>query len=205
MKINKKLILLSTVSSLLLVTGCLAKEISVSDSQSSWKNKLSVNSNQDKLEDCKGNECLASIAKPNETIVEETDIVVGDETITPSEEPYFTSNITETIEYDYSDSPFLEESLVEIATVSSDYLEHIDVIATNDVAVQVGAFRKFSGAQKYAKRYSLMNRQYSVAIQEDIKNSKPIYRVQVNGFSNNEEANRFISRYGTEDAFLVLK
>lgn len=205
MKINKKLILLSTVSSLLLVTGCLAKEISVSDSQSSWKNKLSVNSNQDKLEDCKGNECLASIAKPNETIVEERDIVVEDEPITPSEDPYFRSNISETIEYDYSSSPFLEENLVEIATVSSDYLEHIDVIATNDVAVQVGAFRKFSGAQKYAKRYSLMNRQYSVGIQEDIKNSKPIYRVQVNGFSNNEEANRFISRYGTEGAFLVLK
>ncbi|HIM94757.1 MAG TPA: SPOR domain-containing protein [Campylobacterales bacterium] len=205
MKINKKLILLSTVSSLLLVTGCLANEISVSDSQSSWKNKLSVNSNQDKLEDCKGNECLASIAKPNETIVKERDIVVEDEAITPSEDSYFTSNIIETIEYDYSDSPFLEENLVEIATVSSDYLEHIDVIATNDVAVQVGAFRKFSGAQKYAKRYSLMNRQYSVAIQEDIKNSKPIYRVQVNGFSNNEEANTFISRYGTQDAFLVLK
>ena len=205
MKINKKLILLSAISSLLLVTGCSANEISVSDSQSSWKNKLSVNSNQDKLEDCKGNECLASIAKPNETIVEETDIVVEDEPITPSEDPYFRSNISETIEYDYSSSPFLEENLVEIATVSSDYLEHIDVIATNDVAVQVGAFRKFSGAQKYAKRYSLMNRQYSVAIQEDIKNSKPIYRVQVNGFSNNEEANRFISRYGTQDAFLVLK
>jgi len=40
MKINKKLILLSTISSLLLVTGCSANEISVSDSQSSWKNKL---------------------------------------------------------------------------------------------------------------------------------------------------------------------
>lgn len=210
MKINKKLILLSTISGLLLTTGCSAKEISVSQSQSNWKSKLSTNQSS---EDCKGDVCLASIVKPQPTLKErppqlfltQTDVVVGDESVTPSEEQHFASNSSITIEYDYSDSPFVEDNAVEIESVPSTYLSNIEVISTDDVTVQVGAFRKFSGAQKYAKRYSLMNSQYSVAIQKDFKDAKPIYRVQVNGFFSFKEAKTFISRYGSQGAFLVRK
>ena len=200
MKINKKLILLSAIVASLITTGCSAKDIPVNLSASSWKNKISINKD---AEDCKGDVCLASIAKPkvkSKNIVEEvypqilltqTDVVVGDESITPQEEQYFATNTNEIIEYDYSDSPFLKED--------------IELIATNDIAVQVGAFRKFAGATSYAKRYSLMSNQYYVAIEKDMKDKKPIYRVHVNGFNSNIEAENFIDRYGSQGAFLVRK
>ena len=195
MKINKKLILLSAVSISLLVTGCASKTLTVDRDEilpysevsveqieieqknsfltvpklesvdevniSSWKNKIS--SNNTLSSECSGDQCVASFAKPN--TIKKSDIVVGDEPITPPEEPYFAS--TET--------------------------------------VQVGAFRKISGAQSYAKRYSLLGNQYSVFIKQGMKDFKPIYRVQVTGFSSQEEAENFINRYGSEGAFFVRK
>lgn len=221
MKINKELILLSTLSSMLLTTGCFANSETVVESQSNWKAKLS--SNKDTSQECEGDVCLAVISKPKteskpevklepQSRIEEeaplfrlteTDVVVGDETITPAENPYFAQNSK--IEYDYSASPFLEDHIDIMETVSTNYSENIEVIAKNEISVQVGAFRNFSGAQKYAKRYSLMNRQYSVSIEEDSIRRKSLYRVHVNGFKSTIEANSFISRYGTQGAFLVRR
>ena len=192
MKINKKLIFISSISLSLLGTGCSSKSIKVNSSEitpykavqpeqvekktsflcvpkldtstpiiSSWKNKLS--SNKSAVNDCADNKCVASIIKPKSN--SNSDVVVGDESITPAQDPYFASNIT----------------------------------------VQVGAFRKFLGAKNYAKRYALMDNQYSVAIEEEMKNSTPIYRVQVNGFLSNQEANIFINKYASQGAFLVRK
>ena len=192
MKINKKLIFISSISLSLLGTGCSSKSIKVNSSEitpykavqleqvekntsflcvpkldtatptiSSWKNKLS--SNNSAVNDCTGNKCIASTIKPKSS--SNSDVVVGDESITPAQDPYFASNIT----------------------------------------VQVGAFRKLSGAKSYAKRYALMDNQYSVAIQEEMKDLTPIYRVHVNGFFSNREAKIFINKYGSQGAFLVRK
>ncbi len=203
MKINKKLILLSTISISILSIGCSSKTITVQNSEvtsyrkaqlesvqleqvdrknsflsvpklesveevkttpsiSSWKSKTS--SNNSTVNECTGDKCMATFIKPKKAI-KESDIVVGDEPITPADDPYFAS--TET--------------------------------------VQVGAFRNFVGAQSYAKRYSLLSNQHSVLIKQEMKDSEPIYRVQVNGFTSQEEAENFINRYGSEGAFFVRK
>jgi len=72
-------------------------------------------------------------------------------------------------------------------------------------SIQVGAFRKYAGAKVYAKRYSLLTSKYNVDIKENVKNNQPIYRVQIEGFSNKREAKEFMSRYGLSGAFLVRR
>ena len=86
----------------------------------------------------------------------------------------------------------------------SQNIYHMPIISSN-IAVQVGAFRKYAGAKVYAKRYSLLNSQYDVKIRKDYKDLAPLYRVRVHGFSSAVEAKRFISEYGSEGAFLVRK
>jgi hypothetical protein len=72
-------------------------------------------------------------------------------------------------------------------------------------SIQVGAFRKYAGAKVYAKRYSLLTSKYNVEIKENVKDRKPIYRVQIEGFSNENEAKNFMERYGLNGAFLVRR
>ena len=72
-------------------------------------------------------------------------------------------------------------------------------------SIQVGAFREYAGAKLYAKRYSLLTSKYSVNIKENVKYNKPIYRVHIEGFSNEREAKEFMNRYGLYGAFLVRR
>jgi hypothetical protein len=72
-------------------------------------------------------------------------------------------------------------------------------------SIQVGAFRKYAGAKVYAKRYSLLTSKYNVDIKANVKNNQPIYRVQIEGFSNEREAKEFMNRYGLDGAFLVRR
>jgi len=72
-------------------------------------------------------------------------------------------------------------------------------------AIQIGAFREYAGAKVYAKKYALLSSQYAVEIKENIKDDQPLYRVRIEGFSNEFEAKEFISRYGLTGAFLVRK
>ena len=72
-------------------------------------------------------------------------------------------------------------------------------------SIQVGAFRKYAGAKVYAKRYSLLTRKYNVEIKENVQDNRPIYRVQIEGFSNENEAREFMNRYGLNGAFLVRR
>ncbi|MCK5853809.1 MAG: SPOR domain-containing protein [Sulfurovaceae bacterium] len=221
MKINKKLILLSAISASLLTTGCSTKSIQVNksditpytsytnidtierveidtksaflslpkatSSRSSWGDKLSSNST--KLDDCVDSKCVATIGTPSSN--SKSDMVVGDESMTPSEDPYFADNSNSTIEYDYGDTPLLEEN--------------IKLLSSHDIGVQVGAFRNIGGAKNYAKRYSLMNEQYSVTIQKENQGLESMYRVQLNGFNSEKEAKDFIGKFGTKGAFLVRK
>jgi len=86
---------------------------------------------------------------------------------------------------------------------SSPIAENKRLLAKN--SIQVGAFRKYAGAKVYAKRYSLLASKYNVDIKENVKNSKPIYRVHIEGFSNEREAKDFMQRYGLTGAFLVRR
>jgi len=73
------------------------------------------------------------------------------------------------------------------------------------IAIQIGAFREYVGAKVYAKKYALLPSQYAVEIKKNIKDEHPLYRVRIEGFSNEFEAKEFISRYGLTGAFLVRK
>lgn len=77
--------------------------------------------------------------------------------------------------------------------------------ATGDIAIQVGAFSQYSGAQVYEKRYGALTSKYNIAIQTTTKNNKPIYKVRIEGFKSETEAKRFMNSYGIRDGFLVRK
>ena len=71
--------------------------------------------------------------------------------------------------------------------------------------VQIGAFSQYSTAKLYAKRYKLMGDQFTTKISKIEKNGKNIYKVQIVGFENNEEAQQFIAMYSKMGAFLVRR
>jgi len=80
----------------------------------------------------------------------------------------------------------------------------IDTFAQK-TSIQVGAFRRYEGAKIYAKRYSLLSRQYKTIIKNEFKESKPIYRVRIEGFATEDDARNFMSRYSLNSAFLVSR
>jgi cell division septation protein DedD len=73
------------------------------------------------------------------------------------------------------------------------------------IAIQVGAFRRYSGAKIYAKKYAILSSKYNVEIKTGVKDQKPIYRVQIEGFSSRAKAKEFKIKYGLTGAFLVMK
>lgn len=74
------------------------------------------------------------------------------------------------------------------------------------VSIQVGAFRRYRGAEIYARRYGLLSNRYKTVIKNGFKSNRPIYRVQIEGFSNEDEANEFISKYSIlSNSFLVRR
>jgi cell division septation protein DedD len=75
----------------------------------------------------------------------------------------------------------------------------------NTVAIQVGAFRYYRGAKKYVKKYAILSSKYKVTIKTGAKDQKPLYRVQIEGFSSRSKAKEFKKKYGLVGAFLVMK
>jgi hypothetical protein len=76
---------------------------------------------------------------------------------------------------------------------------------TTKTAIQIGAFRRYAGAQIYAKKYDLLSSNYHVKIETGMKDNMPLHRVRIGGFSTRGEAQKFIARYGISDAFLVRR
>lgn len=74
-----------------------------------------------------------------------------------------------------------------------------------DIAIQIGAFNEYARAKDSEKRYDGINSRYNIAIQAGSKNRKPIYRVRIEGFKSEYEAQQFMRSYGIRDAFLVRK
>jgi len=75
----------------------------------------------------------------------------------------------------------------------------------SSLSIQVGAFREYEGAKRYERRYSALSSKYRTTIKADEKENQPIYRVQIEGFKSDMEANQFMSSYGIEGAFLVRR
>jgi len=74
------------------------------------------------------------------------------------------------------------------------------------IAIQVGAFRQYSGAKVYAKKYAILSaNKYKVEILAGAKDQKPIYRVRIEGFSSRAKAKEFKKKYSLTGAFLVLR
>ncbi len=62
-----------------------------------------------------------------------------------------------------------------------------------DFAIQVGAFRRYEGAQITQERYSHMP-PYQSVIKEFELNGAPIYRVFLRGFQSEQEARDFLKK-----------
>lgn len=92
-----------------------------------------------------------------------------------------------------------------VSTVNSSSGSYSTYENSNNIAIQVGAFRKYSGAKIYMKRYNALSSKYKVSIKTGTKNNQPLHRVRIESFKNNTEAKRFIYSYGIRDAFLVRK
>jgi len=92
-----------------------------------------------------------------------------------------------------------------ISTMNNSYGSYNTFSNNSNISIQVGAFRKYSGAKRYMKRYSALSSNYRVIIKTGRKNNQPLYRVQIEGFKNDMIAKRFMDSYGIQGAFLVRR
>ncbi len=77
-------------------------------------------------------------------------------------------------------------------------------IHLTNFGVQVGAFRRYEGAQIYKKRYATLSKQYQPIIKKfDDVEGAPLYRVWLMGFGSEDEARDFIKNSNLGDAFIV--
>ena len=77
-------------------------------------------------------------------------------------------------------------------------------IVLSDFGVQVGAFRRHSGALVYQRKYSALYKRYNTIVRrfDDIDGS-PLYRVWMMGFGSEDEARDFKDTHDLEGAFIV--
>jgi len=216
-RINNKLLILTTIGAISM-GGCVSKTVEVIDTK---VNKVTVpHTNQVKVskwksltnskkEDCV--DCYATITKESSVraATVNTSSVIYDYSKAPADvdsinniklEEYKNPYI---IDESYSEYDNRDESLYVKIGNSLPREENMKLSSKN--SIQVGAFRKYVGAKVYAKRYSLLTSKYNVDIKENVKDNKPIYRVQIEGFSNENEARKFMTRYGINGAFLVKR
>jgi rare lipoprotein A len=77
-------------------------------------------------------------------------------------------------------------------------------VRLSNFGVQVGAFRRYAGAEIYRKRYASFDPKYHPVIRKfsDV-NGMPLYRVWLMGFGSEEEARDFKARHAMPGAFIV--
>jgi rare lipoprotein A len=76
-------------------------------------------------------------------------------------------------------------------------------VIIDDFDVQIGAFRKKSGAELYETMFNNKNSGYAAIVKDGFLEGASIYRVWVQGFRSEEEARDFISKGEYEGAFIV--
>jgi len=92
-----------------------------------------------------------------------------------------------------------------VSTMNNAYSSYDSFSNSSNTSIQVGAFRNYSGATRYVRRYSALSNKYKVVIKTGTKDNQPIYRVRIEGFKNQREAKNFMNVYGIQDAFLVRR
>lgn len=91
------------------------------------------------------------------------------------------------------------------ATIAKNIREHKETrVVITDFGIQVGAFRRFEGAQVYKKQYARLDNRYAPIIKRfDNVEGAPLYRVWLMGFKTEEEAKDFILCHSLEGAFII--
>ena len=174
---KKKLLVISSV--VLFVNTCMA------ESQSPWK-KADSSTNKKDCVDCYAN---LDIDK-KETVYTFSD--------THSEAKTYNNN-----GYKYKIAK--SDSNPNAIEVKDKVYEKKPKSSIKTVAIQVGAFRYYTGAEKYVKKYAILSSKYKVTIKTGAKNQKPLYRVRIEGFATKSQAEEFKRKYGLVGAFLVMK
>lgn len=91
------------------------------------------------------------------------------------------------------------------ATIARNIREHKEVrVVITDFGIQVGAFRRFEGAQIYKKKYAQLDKRYQPIVKrfDDVEGA-PLYRVWLMGFKTEDEAKDFILCHGLDGAFII--
>lgn len=78
-----------------------------------------------------------------------------------------------------------------------------DSVELDDFYVQIGAFRKKSGADFFAKKHDNYNERYKSVVKQGTHEGQPIYRVWLSGFRSEDEARDFIDLDGLQGAFVT--
>ena len=78
-----------------------------------------------------------------------------------------------------------------------------DRVVLSGFGVQVGAFRHYSGATIYQKRYDNFEGRYHTVIRKFFVDGAPLYRVWLLGFRSEAEARDFIKAWGIPGAFII--
>jgi len=77
-------------------------------------------------------------------------------------------------------------------------------VKLSNFGVQVGAFRRYAGAQIYERKYSAAYSRYNAEIKKfDNVDGAPLYRVWLMGFGSEQEARDFKNSHDLEGAFIV--
>ena len=209
-KINK-LLTLTTIGAIFM-SGCTSKTIQIMDTKvnkvtvpqvkqervSKWKSL--TNSKKEECVDCYATISKKSVERVNN--MESNSTVVYDYDYSKTLSDVDSVNNIKLEEYK---NPYLVDELYSDNRDESLYTKIENKKLSSKNSIQVGAFRKYAGAKVYAKRYSLLTSKYNVEIKENVQDNRPLYRVQIEGFSNENEAREFMNRYGLDGAFLVRR
>ena len=91
------------------------------------------------------------------------------------------------------------------ATIAKQKREHTQTrIALSNFGVQIGAFKRYEGAQVTKRKYARMYRHYKPIVKRFIDvDGEPLYRVWLMGFGSEQEARDFKDNNDLEGAFIV--
>ena len=73
----------------------------------------------------------------------------------------------------------------------------------SNFGIQVGAFRRYAGAQSVKRSYMKRNRRYNPIVKRFDVDGLPLYRVWLMGFGSEQEARDFKNSHNLAGAFIV--
>jgi len=76
-------------------------------------------------------------------------------------------------------------------------------VLLSNFGIQVGAFRRYAGAQSVKSSYMKRNRRYNPIIKRFDVDGSPLYRVWLMGFGSEQEARDFKCSHNLKSAFIV--